>query len=78
VKDHCQQTVERIMSEHSSTVQALLIERIGYQRRGRLDRVAQVDELLARLGVAVEVETASVAPQSETAVRKKPLRRKKG
>lgn len=59
-------------------MQALLIERIGYLRRGRLDRVAQVDELLARLGVAVEHETASVEPQVETATRKKPLRRKKG
>lgn len=66
------------MSDHNSTVQALLIERIGYERRGRLDRVAQVDELLARLGVNVPVETATAEPQIETAARKKPLRRKKG
>ena len=66
------------MSGHSSTVQALLLERIGYERRGRLDRVAQVDELLARLGVSVETETATIEPQTETAARKKPLRRKKG
>lgn len=66
------------MSNHSSTVQALLLERIGYLRRGRLDRVAQVDALLADLGIGVETETASVEPQIETASRKKPLRRKKG
>lgn len=64
------------MSDHNSTVQALLIERIGYERRGRLDRVAQLDALLARMGVAVE--TASIEPQVETAARKKPARRKKG
>jgi adenylylsulfate kinase-like enzyme len=64
------------MSDHNSTVQALLIERIGYERRGRLDRVAQVDALLARMGVAVE--TTSIEPQEETAARKKPARRKKG
>ena len=64
------------MSDHNSTVQALLTERIGYERRGRLDRVAQLDALLARMGVTVE--TASIEPQTETATRKKPTKRKKG
>lgn len=64
------------MTDHDRTVQALLFERMGYERRGRLDRVAQVDALLAQLGIAVE--TASVEPQVETATRKKPLKRKKG
>lgn len=64
------------MAEHRSTVQALLIERIGYERRGLTHRVAQVDELLARLGVAVE--SASLDMQTETATRKKPSKRKRG
>jgi hypothetical protein len=54
----------------STTVEALLIEREGYLRRGLKDRVAQVDAQLAQFGVAVEV--ASVAPKTETASRSKP------
>jgi hypothetical protein len=66
------------MSDNDKTIQALLVERLGYQRRNLPHRVAQIDELLSRLGVSVAVETATVEPQSETATRKKPLRRKKG
>lgn len=66
------------MAQHTSTVQALLIERIGYERRGLSHRVAQVNELLTRLGVPIPVETASIEPQVETAARKKPTKRKKG
>ena len=39
-----------------SSVEALLIEREGYVRRGRMDRVAQVDAELARFGVKVDTE----------------------
>ena len=35
-------------------VDALLEERAGYVRRGRRDRVAQVDAVLAGYGVAVD------------------------
>lgn len=59
-----------------SLIQSLRLERIGYVQRGRLDRVADVDALLLRLGA--EVETASVQPQVETATRQKPTKRKKG
>lgn len=59
-------------------VQALLAERLGYQRRNLPHRVAEIDEQLSRLGVSVTVETATIEPQAETATRKKPLRRKKG
>lgn len=59
-----------------SLIQSLRLERIGYVQRGRMDRVADVDALLFRLGA--EVETASVEPQVETAARKKPAKRKKG
>lgn len=48
---------------------ALLTEREGYVRRGKLDRVAQVDALLAQLGYAVE--TASVEPTVEKAAMKR-------
>jgi hypothetical protein len=59
-----------------SLIQSLRLERIGYVQRGRMDRVADVDALLLRLGA--EVETASIQPQVETAARQKPTRRKKG
>jgi hypothetical protein len=65
------------MSDQRSTIQALLIERLGYERRGLTERVKQVDELLARLGYQTE-ETATLEPQKETATRKRPLRRTKG
>jgi hypothetical protein len=67
-----------MQNDTRSTVQMLLIERIGYQRRGLTDRVKQIDDLLARLGEDVSIETATAEPQIETAARKKPLRRKKG
>lgn len=59
-----------------SLIQSLRLERIGYVQRGRMDRVADVDALLLRLGA--EVETASIEPEVETATRKKPAKRKKG
>lgn len=58
----------------NAEVEALLIEREGYVRRGLRDRVAQVDAQLAQFGVAVE--TASVQPEVETASRPKPRPRK--
>ena len=54
----------------NTDVEALLIEREGYLRRGLKDRVAQVDAQLASFGVAVE--TASIEPKKETASRSKP------
>lgn len=49
-----------------SMIEALLEERRGYVVRGRLDRVAQVDQALAALGVHVtsdELETADATPR---------------
>lgn len=54
----------------NAEVEALLIEREGYVRRGLNNRVAQVDAELAKFGIATE--TASVAPKVETASRAKP------
>jgi len=54
----------------NAEVEALVAEREGYLRRGMKDRVAQVDKELSRFGIAVE--TASIAPKTETASRAKP------
>ena len=40
----------------SGDIEALLREREGYLRRGRADRVAQVDAVLATVGLAVADE----------------------
>lgn len=49
-------------------IEALLIEREGYLKRGLKDRVKQVDEALKNLGHKV-AETASVHPDAERAMR---------
>lgn len=54
-------------------IEALLIEREGYVRRGKKDRVAQVDAILASLGHGVE--SAAIEPESERATVKKPKKR---
>ena len=64
-------------------VAALLLEREGYLRRGRQDRVAMIDQALRDIGfehdyLTTPVETASVQPIVETTTRKKPTQRKKG
>jgi hypothetical protein len=61
-------------------IEALLIERRGYEQRGLKDRVAAVDEQLHKLGyhhksVTVETETATVAPQVERSIRSKTKKR---
>ena len=55
-------------------VEALLLERDGYVRRGLTARVAQVDAALRAYGIEVE-ETASNAPIVEKAVRKRVKKR---
>jgi hypothetical protein len=54
-------------------IEALLIEREGYLRRGRKDRVAQVDAVLASMGYGVE--SATVEPDAERATTRKPKKR---
>jgi hypothetical protein len=61
----------------SGIIHALLIERIGYLRRGRHDRVALVDDQLRALGVTLPIESAAVDHHAETATREKPTRRRK-
>lgn len=56
-------------------IRSLLVEREGYVRRGKLDRVASVDEALALLGYK-PIETASVEPEAERAVTARAVKRK--
>lgn len=58
-------------------IEALLIEREGYLRRGKRERVAAVDQALSELGYEHDFrETATVEP-TETAVVKKAVRKRK-
>jgi len=62
-------------------VEALLVERAGYERRGLKDRVKAVDAVLRELDfdhkyMSDEVETASVEPVVERAVIKAAKKRK--
>ena len=62
-------------------VEALLVERAGYERRGLKDRVKAVDAVLRELDfnhkyMSDEVETASVEPIVERAVVKAAKKRK--
>jgi hypothetical protein len=52
----------------NSLVDALIIEREGYLRRGLMDRVKQVDEQLAALGHK-KIETATAEPTTERAIK---------
>lgn len=64
------------MNKH---IEALLVERSGYERRGLKDRVKACDEALRALGYSVktpEVETASIEPVAERATRKAAPKRK--
>ena len=60
-------------------IQALLAERLGYERRGKTDRVAAVDEQLRVLGYNKQpeapIETAAVVPQVERSAKRKSKKR---
>lgn len=65
----------------SKYIQALLVERKGYEQRGLKDRVKVVDAALREAGfenkyMTDEVETATVDPVAERAVRKAASKRK--
>ena len=65
---------------NQSIIDALLVERAGYVRRGRKDRIAQVDAQLALYGVAVgdaPVETADSEIVTEKATSKSAPRKRK-
>lgn len=60
----------------SKEVEALQIERAGYVQRGLKDRVKAVDDVLRALGVDQRqaeqpmIESATIEPSAERAVRK--------
>jgi len=60
-------------------IDALLAEREGYIRRGKMDRVAQIDALLKKVDVAADdqVDIATVQPADERAIMPRPRKRKK-
>ena len=63
----------------SSEIEALLVEREGYVRRGLKDRAKQVDDALSALGYkqnAPKQETATVEPEAERAVVPRASKRK--
>jgi uncharacterized protein (UPF0335 family) len=63
-------------------IEALLVERLGYERRGLKDRVKAVDAALRELGFEHKylsepnIETASIEPVAERATRKAVSKRK--
>jgi hypothetical protein len=70
-----------MISNMNKQIEALLIEREGYVRRGLKDRVKAVDTSLRELGfdhkyMADEIETAAVEPVAERATRKAASKRK--
>ena len=68
-----------MISDMNKQIEALLIEREGYVRRGLKDRAKACDDALAQLGYkskVVEVETAAVEPVAERATRKAASKRK--
>ena len=66
----------------NKAVEALLSERAGYVQRGLKDRVKAVDDALRDLGFdhkympEPEIETATIDPSAERAVRKAAPKRK--
>jgi hypothetical protein len=70
-----------MISSMRKQIEALLVERAGYERRGLKDRVKAVDAALRELDfdhkyMTDEVETASVEPVAERATRKAASKRK--
>jgi uncharacterized protein (UPF0335 family) len=61
-------------------IEALLVERAGYERRGLKDRVKAVDVALREVGFdhkyMPEVEVASVEPEVEKAMSKRGKKKK--
>jgi hypothetical protein len=63
-------------------IEALLIERAGYEMRGLKDRIKAVDAALRELGFEhkylsePEIETATIQPVAERATRKAASKRK--
>lgn len=61
---------------NNKLIQALLVERDGYVRRGLAERIEAVDASLHELGYNA-VETADVDPGTERAINPKQRKRRK-
>lgn len=64
----------------SKYIEALLVERSGYERRGLVDRVKAVDAALREVGFEHKyltdiTETAAVEPPAERAIQKRAQKR---
>ena len=69
------------MTTHSTYINALLVERVGYIARGLTDRVRQIDDALREVGYDhpyLTTETATITPDAERAIKPKARRRTKG
>lgn len=66
----------------NKNIEALLVERLGYERRGLKDRVAQVDAALRELDFDHKymtqpvTETAAIQPEVERAIKPASKKRK--
>jgi hypothetical protein len=67
----------------SKYIESLLVEREGYARRGKTDRVKQVDDALAEVGYVhkyaqkySETESTTIKPEAERAVTPRVTKRK--
>ena len=71
-----------MICDMNKQIEALLIERLGYERRGLKDRAKAVDAALRELGfehkylTEPEIEIASIDPVAERATRKDASKRK--
>ena len=63
------------MANNTSLINALLLEREGYLRRGLAERVTEVERQLESLGYSIR-ESASITPSQETTSLTKPSRKR--
>lgn len=69
-----------MQKNEGNLISALLVERLGYERRGLHERAAMVTQVLRDLGYVeqteqVEIETATVAQTAERAVKRRVKKR---
>lgn len=66
------------MQNNSAQIEALLVERLGYERRGKHERAAAVTAQLRILGYVESdktIETATTEPVAERAIKRKTKKR---
>lgn len=66
------------MQKNSAQIEALLVERLGYERRGKHERAAAVTAQLRLLGYVESdkpIEAAAVQPAAERATKRRVKKR---